>query len=101
MNESIEQLKSYHFFTILTMAPFVDEIILYGSRARGDNTPGSDFDLAIVCPRASDKDWQFVETVAEARDTLLGVDVVRFDKLKEDDPLKKDIKTDGITVFKR
>lgn len=36
---------------------FIDEICLFGSRARGDNKERSDIDLAIVCPRASDTDW--------------------------------------------
>lgn len=32
---------------------FVKKIVLFGSRARGDHQPKSDFDIAVDCPRAS------------------------------------------------
>jgi predicted nucleotidyltransferase len=37
----LEQLKVF---------PEVQQIILFGSRARGDNTPYSDIDIGVVCP---------------------------------------------------
>ena len=37
--------------------PTVDQVILFGSRARGDAKPRSDIDLAVACPKASAKDW--------------------------------------------
>jgi predicted nucleotidyltransferase len=44
-------INSYNFFQQLARAHNVEKIILFGSRARGDNRPRSDLDLAIYGPR--------------------------------------------------
>ncbi len=40
----------YQFIERLKNLPFVDEIWLFGSRARGDHKKKSDINIAIVCP---------------------------------------------------
>lgn len=35
----------------------VEEVWLFGSRARSDNQDRADIDLAIVCHNATTKDW--------------------------------------------
>jgi uncharacterized protein len=67
---------SFAFFHKLKALPFIEEIWLYGSRARGDSSDRSNLDLAIVCPRARDTDWQEIENICEETDTLLKIDVV-------------------------
>ncbi len=48
MNEDIlEELKKYEFIGKIKSLPFVKELWLYGSRARGDNKDKSDIDLAV------------------------------------------------------
>ena len=69
------------FLKKLTHLPFVDEIWLYGSRARRDNNKLSDIDLAIVCPRASENDWLLIDEIIDQADTLHNIDCVRFDSL--------------------
>ena len=69
---------------------FIDEIWLYGSRARGDQQVLSDFDIAVVCPRASERDWQMVVEIIEEAKNLLKIDCVRVDVLS-DDQFKKNI----------
>lgn len=49
---SVNEDICYQFFKKLTELPFIDEILLYGSRARKDNAERSDIDLAVVCSRA-------------------------------------------------
>lgn len=39
----------YQFIKRLKELPFVDEIWLFGSRARGDAQERSDIDIAILC----------------------------------------------------
>jgi predicted nucleotidyltransferase len=68
----------YQFIEQLKSLPFIDEIWLFGSRARGDNQERSDIDLAIICPAASDIDWLKVVDIIENADTLLKIDCVRF-----------------------
>ncbi len=93
-------LDSYDFLRVLSNLSFVDEIWLYGSRARGDNRPKSDIDLAIVCPSATDSQWYDVLDAIESGDTLLSVDCVRFDKIK-DESFRDNILQDKVVIFKR
>jgi predicted nucleotidyltransferase len=59
------------FFKNLTELPFVEKIILYGSRARGDNRERSDIDMAMVCPTASETDWQKVLSIIDDEEIWL------------------------------
>lgn len=59
----------------------IEEIILFGSRARGNNEPRSDIDLAIKCSLLSDKVWnREVVEIIENANTLLKIDCLRFEK---------------------
>lgn len=54
-------------------------VFLFGSRARGDDKPDSDFDLAIVAPDGSVRRrvaMQAYESIAAIRDRSVGVDLV-------------------------
>ena len=74
-------IASYAFFRHIAALPFVDKVVLFGSRARGDHHDRSDIDLAVFCGRANADDWREVKNcLREGRiDTLLKVDCVRFD----------------------
>lgn len=87
----------YTFVTQIKSLPFVQEVWLYGSRAREDHHPRSDIDLAISCPNASDEDWQKVLEIIEEADTLLKIDVIRLDTL-DDNKLKQNIETDKVLL---
>lgn len=75
----ISHFPEYQFINHLKSLDFIDEIWLFGSRARGDHHERSDIDLALICPKASDYDWVKVQDIIEEADTLLKVDCVRFD----------------------
>ncbi|HEV2916259.1 MAG TPA: nucleotidyltransferase domain-containing protein [Candidatus Babeliales bacterium] len=45
-----QDIHGYQFFKKLIALPYIEKIILYGSRARGDTRDRSDIDLAIECP---------------------------------------------------
>lgn len=72
----------YEFFKKLTSLPYVEKIYLFGSRAKGIADERADIDLAIECPRASDKNWSQVLEIIENADTLLQIDCVRLDQVK-------------------
>ena len=86
MNKNIlEELKKYEFIDKIKSLPFVKELWLYGSRARGDNKEKSDIDLAVIFNKEIiNTEWYKVLDIVENRDTLLSVDCVRFDRIKDD-----------------
>lgn len=92
-------ITSYTFFRQLTALPFVEAIWLFGSRAIGDATERSDIDLAIICPKATPKDWQCILDIVDEADTLHHIDCVRFDTLSSENPLRQAIIKQHIILF--
>lgn len=92
------EIAQYEFWTKLTALPFVKSVYLFGSRARGDARPKSDIDLAVNCPEASFQQWQEVLDVVEDADTLLGIDMVRYDSLS-DNVFKDKIDKSKVVVY--
>ena len=75
-----KDVTSYFFFKTLKSYPFIDEIYLFGSRAKGIGQERADIDLAIVCPTVTDEEWEQILNVIDEADTLLDIDCVRFDR---------------------
>ena len=95
-------LLEHVFLKKLAQLSFVEKIILYGSRARGDNKERSDIDLAIVCSNAvGNTDWQQIINIIDDADTLLSIDCIKYNDLTEDNPLKQAIDHDGVLIYKR
>lgn len=94
-------LPRYRFVERLAVLPFVESVILYGSRARGDQRQRSDIDLAVSAPSADARQWQQVLEVIDDADTLHGIDCVRVDALPGDDPLRRNIEAEGVTLYRR
>ncbi len=77
-----KSIQEYSFFKQLMSIDLIEEIWLFGSRARGDSQDRSDIDLAILSPRATDKDWAIIMAIIDDADTLLKIDCIRLDKEK-------------------
>ena len=90
---------NYKFLEELKMLSFIDEIWLFGSRARKDNRERSDIDLAIVCPKATDFDWIKITDIIEDADTLLKIDCIRFDKNYISDILYQNILNNRKVIY--
>ena len=73
----------------------IEKIVLFGSRARGDNQPKSDIDLAVYgC-----KDYQkFVEELNEELWSLLQLDIINMDDTNISEVLIKEIERDGVDL---
>ena len=89
-------LPNYKFTENIKSLPFVEEIYLFGSRARGDNRSRSDIDLAISCPKATDDEWQKVRDIVENADTLLEIDCVRLEDAGAD--FYAEIRNEGVRL---
>jgi predicted nucleotidyltransferase len=97
-----ELTQKYSFIRTLSELPFIEKIILYGSRSRGDHRDRSDIDLAIECPKATNTQWIMqIMKIIENADTLLKIDCVRLDELQEESQFKKEILKDGIIVYQK
>ncbi len=71
--------------------------ILFGSRARGDSTRKSDYDIAFILPDMSDDNKILNEL--EDFDTLCKIDAVFLESLDGDDEPIKNIRKDGIVLM--
>lgn len=87
----MKNIEKYLFLKKLESLPFIEEIWLFGSRARGDAQERSDIDLAILCPHATSIDWNKVMDIIENADTLLKIDCLQFHLLGQDDKLRENI----------
>lgn len=77
-----------------------NEIILFGSRARGDHRENSDFDIAIKAPTLASADWARLQLELEEEPiTLCRVDLVDFNQLNDD--YKKRISSEGKKLYVR
>ena len=94
-----ESINKYKFYKEIATLPFVEKIVLFGSRARGSNLERSDIDLAVLCPKATDMDWIKVLDIIEEADTLLKIDCIRLDTLPLSSPLRKNIEQEGIIIY--
>lgn len=74
----------------------VQKVVLFGSRARGDNGLKSDIDLAIYgCKNFS----VLVEQMNEELWSLLQLDIINMDGSNISEELKKEIERDGVVLY--
>lgn len=97
----MKDIANYEFVKRLKELPFIEEIWVFGSRARQDATERSDIDLAVLCPNAGEKEWVKVLDILSNADTLLKIDCIRFDRLEEDDRLKDNILKYKTVIYKK
>ena len=82
---------------IVTVYDGVEEILLYGSRAKGTFHGKSDIDIAI---KGKDFDIDQLMEKIETIDTLLEIDLVDIENCKNE-LLKQEVKKDGITIYRK
>jgi len=95
----MSKILDYQFIEQLKALPFIDEIWLFGSRARGDSRKKSDIDLAIICHNATDNDWMKISNIIEEADTLLKIDYINFDQNTISNELYNNILNDRKVIY--
>lgn len=76
----------------------VEKVLLFGSRARGDNSYVSDYDIAVFGDALSEIDKaKFCDDIEEL-ETLKKFDIVFVNQNIEDD-LVKNILRDGVLIY--
>ncbi|WP_308462468.1 nucleotidyltransferase domain-containing protein [Clostridium weizhouense] len=76
---------------------YIEKVVLFGSRARGDNKLKSDIDLAIY----SDNDLgEYIEDIELNTRTLLEFDFSDMKNIK-DEFFKEQINKDGVIIYEK
>ncbi len=57
----------------------IDKLVLFGSRARGDNSPRSDYDIAVFGAQLTVKDRALFSSEIEEINTLKKIDIIFID----------------------
>lgn len=74
----------------------VTKIVLFGSRARGNNTERSDIDIAVYGGDFDGFYWDIKEKV----NSLLMFDIIQANSAISDD-LKHEIEKDGVIIYEK
>jgi len=94
-NEVISRIQS-----VFSENPAVEEVILYGSRAKGNFRPASDIDLTV---KGADVTWHDLQTIERKIDDLLlpyKVDLSLFRQI-DNENLIEHINRVGMTFYKK
>jgi predicted nucleotidyltransferase len=75
----------------------VNKIVLFGSRARGDNKKTSDIDLAVYCDENFQNEGKMYFEL-DGMDTLLKLDII-FVNSNTDKKLIENIERDGVIIY--
>jgi predicted nucleotidyltransferase len=78
----------------------VDEVVLFGSRAKGNYKPGSDIDLAIKGSGLVFDDILSLNVKLDSLDLPYKIDVVNYRTIK-DQAVREHIDRVGITFYKK
>lgn len=79
----------------------VKRLVLFGSRARGDNDENSDYDIAVFAPGMTDAEKESFLGEVEALETLRKIDAVFIEKRHADTELYANILRDGVDIMNK
>ena len=92
-NQLIENIKN-----ICKKYLSVEKVVLFGSRARGDHTPRSDYDLAVYGELQPNEIVLLRSSLREDLPTLHKIDAV-FMQNQTDEAFIKNIEKEGILIY--
>lgn len=92
MDSVLERIKE------ISLQYKVDKIVLFGSRARGDHSSVSDYDIAIFDNHLSALDKARLRDDVDEIETLKKIDIIFVQESFTDD-LMKSIMRDGVILY--
>lgn len=97
MNLNLEKKIVEEIIDISRIHDKIKKVILFGSRARGDNSIKSDIDLAIYCDTSI---VEFIEDIEMNTSTLLEFD---FSDMKDihDETFVSQVEKEGIIIYEK
>ncbi len=78
--------------------PEIEEVLIFGSRARGTHAPGSDIDLAIQAPRLSQQAYSRLWNELDELPIAFKMDVIHLDTL-DNQVLRDQIRRYGKRIY--
>ena len=78
----------------------IEKVILFGSRARGDHSKTSDYDIAILGKDIPLVDQALLREAMEEINTLKKLDVVFIDE-DSDKELAENIRSEGVVIYEQ
>lgn len=90
-------LAEHHYRDIVQVFrryPNIEQVLIFGSRAKGTDKPYSDFDLAVVAPNMTEQEFSRLWNELDALELVFKLDVLHWDKLGQL-KLKESIMTHG------
>jgi uncharacterized protein len=83
----------------LAAQPKVRKVVLFGSRARGDYSPGSDIDLAVSAPGLGFDEFLDLRASLSGLPLVFKMDLVHLEALPSDAPIAGKICHDGVVLY--
>ena len=77
----------------------INKVVLFGSRARGDSTPKSDYDIAVFTNNMDNSEQIRFLNEIEDIETFNKIDVVFVDENHISSELYRNIKNDGVNIM--
>ena len=96
-NLNLEKRIVDEIVDIASKYKYINKVILFGSRARGDNLSKSDIDLAIY---SDDSIAEFIEDIEMNTNTLLEFDFSDMNKVT-DSIFIEQVKKEGIIIYEK
>jgi predicted nucleotidyltransferase len=97
-------LRSFHHALLELYGPTLDRVVLFGSRARGDATEDSDYDVAVFLKEMPDRraEWQRLAHLRlrflDAGGPFFEAIPFRASEYDARTPLMHEIRRDGLTL---
>ena len=101
MNHGLLARDLFHIRAAVSELEQIEQVILFGSRAKGTHERGSDVDIAIKGDINYETVLQLSSELNEARPLPYFFDVVNYDSLDDNDPLRAHIDRVGWVLFDR
>ncbi|HON15322.1 MAG TPA: nucleotidyltransferase domain-containing protein [Spirochaetota bacterium] len=84
---------------IFKLKPQVERVLIYGSRAKGNYSKGSDIDITIVAPEMNFSEYLRLYSMLEDLEIPYMLDVTKYEMLE--DNIKEHIKRVGQEIYNR
>jgi proline iminopeptidase len=88
------------FSGVFARYPGIEQVLIFGSRAKGCAKPGSDIDLAVIAPRMTDFEFARLWNEIDELPLVFKVDLLHWDRLANQ-ALKDKIPREGCPFYAR